>query len=157
MLQKILSQKTCAACQLCCQFDKTDIWELPVLPPETITAIQKIQPKTEFVTVKNEMTFAAPTLKENDLFSCPMLTECGCCLSEKDKPFDCKIWPFRLMKTDTGKIVITVSELCNGIKNLSDDDLRIFLQETLSEYCFSYAKTHPSHVKPLMEGYRIIL
>ena len=51
MLKKILSRTTCAACQLCCQFDASDIWELPVLPAETVAAIQKYRPETAFVPV----------------------------------------------------------------------------------------------------------
>ena len=42
MLKKILSRKTCAACRLCCQFDASDIWELPVLPPETVKAVKQM-------------------------------------------------------------------------------------------------------------------
>ena len=59
MLKKILSRTTCAACQLCCQFDASDIWELPVLPAETVAAIQKYRPETAFVPVGAEQTFAA--------------------------------------------------------------------------------------------------
>lgn len=110
MLTKILSRSTCAACRLCCQFDASDIWELPVLPPETMAAVQQIQPDTKFISVGIEHIFAAPPLKGAELFASPMLTAHGCGLSEQDKPFDCKVWPFRLMRTKNGKVGIAISE-----------------------------------------------
>ena len=96
MLTKMLSRSTCAACRLCCQFDASDIWELPVLPPETVAAVQQMQPDVKLVPVGAEQTFAAPLLKGEELFACPMLTAHGCGLSEQEKPFDCQVWPFRL-------------------------------------------------------------
>lgn len=157
MLKAILSPETCAACRLCCQFDASDLWELPVLPPETVQAVQTCKPETVFVPVEEECTFAAPPLQGEELFACPVLTDCGCGLSPQEKPFDCKIWPFRLMRTPEGQCVIAVSELCQGVGSLSDAELRAFLEQGLAETCFAYAKAHPAHVKPLMEGYRVIL
>lgn len=81
MLKKILSRTTCAACQLCCQFDASDIWELPVLPKETVAAIQKYRPETAFVPVGAEQTFAAPSLKGEEL-----------CLSSADRA---RLWLIR--------------------------------------------------------------
>ncbi|MBQ8687453.1 MAG: hypothetical protein IJ512_02740 [Ruminococcus sp.] len=158
MLKKILSPETCAQCRLCCQFDATDIWELPVLPPETLAAVQKLRPDTAFISSGDEHTFASPALSGEELFACPVLTECGCGLSSADKPFDCKIWPFRLMRHTDGSCVIAVSELCKGVAHLSDDALRQFLtEEGLADLCFAYARSHPAHIKPLMDGYRILL
>lgn len=157
MLKKILSRKTCAACRLCCQFDASDIWELPVLPPETVKAVKQIKPDTEFTPFGTECTFAAPALKGEELFACPMLTGHGCGLSEQDKPFDCKVWPFRLMRTKNGKVGIAISELCNGMQSYTDTQLQTFLQEGPAETMFAYAEQHPAHVKPWMDGYRVIL
>ncbi len=157
MLKKILSPKTCAQCRLCCQFDATDLWELPVLPPDTVSAVQQLRPDIPFSPAGDEQTFAAPELTGDELFACPVLTSCGCGLSQEEKPFDCKIWPLRLMRTSDGTCVIAVSELCKGVENLTEDQLRAFLEEEgLAEKLFAYAQEHPSHVKPLMEGYRII-
>ena len=156
MLKKILSPETCAACRLCCRFDASDIWELPVLPPETVQAVQKLKPETEFMPMGTECTFAAPPLEGDALYTCPMLTESGCGLSPEDKPFDCKIWPFRVMQQPDGTHVIAVCELCKGIGELSDEQLRAFLEEGLGEQCLAYAERHPSHIKPLKEGYHPI-
>lgn len=157
MLTKMLSRSTCAACRLCCQFDASDIWELPVLPPETVAAVQQMQPDVKLVPVGAEQTFAAPPLKGEELFACPMLTAHGCGLSEQEKPFDCQVWPFRLMQTENGKIGIAISELCSGMQSYSDAQLQAFLQEGLADTMFAYAEQYPAHVKPWMDGYRMIL
>ncbi len=157
MLTKILSRSTCAACRLCCQFDASDIWELPVLPAETAAVVQQQKPDIEFISSGTEVTFAAPPLKGTELFACPMLTEQGCGLSEQEKPFDCKVWPFRLMQMENGKLCIAVSELCNGMHSYTDTQLQAFLKEGLAETMFAYAEQHPAHVKPWKDGYRVIL
>lgn len=157
MLTKMLSRSTCAACRLCCQFDASDIWELPVLPPETVVAVQQKLPDVKLVPVGAEQTFAAPPLEGEELFACPMLTVHGCGLSEQEKPFDCQVWPFRLMQTENGKIGIAISELCSGMQSYSDAQLQAFLQEGLADTMFAYAEQHPAHVKPWMDGYRMIL
>jgi hypothetical protein len=158
MLSQILSKSTCAACQLCCLFDASDIWELPVLPPETVAAVKRQQPDVAFVPVETEVTFAAPVLKDEELFACPMLKADGCSLPEAEKPFDCKIWPFRLMRTADGSgIGIAISTLCEGIESHETAALQDFLQQNLAETCFAYAAQHPAHIKPWMDGYRMIL
>ena len=128
MLKKILSRTTCAACQLCCQFDASDIWELPVLPKETVAAIQKY--------------------RDENL---------GCGLLEQDKPFDCKVWPFRLMRTANGTVCISISDLCTGVQLHEVEQLQAFLREGLAETMFTYAKAHPDHIHEWHDGYRVIL
>lgn len=157
MLKKILPRTTCAACQLCCQFDASDIWELPVLPEEAVAAIQKYRPETAFVPVGAEQTFAAPPLKGEELYACPVLTEHGCGLSEQDKPFDCKVWPFRLMRTENGAVCISISDLCTGVQLHEVEQLQAFLREGLAETMFTYAKAHPDHIHAWHDGYRVIL
>ncbi len=157
MLEKILKQETCANCRFCCQFDCTDLWELPVLPEETAKAVQRLRPAVQLVDVGTEQTFAAPALEGETLFSCPMLGEHGCCMG-KDKPFDCKIWPFRMMLDKEGVCRIAVSEFCHGMEAYTDQELREFLQQGgLAETILDYAETHPSHKKPYAEEYRFIL
>ena len=157
MLKKILPRTTCAACQLCCQFDASDIWELPVLPAETVAAIRKYRPETAFVPVGAEQTFVAPPLKGEELYACPVLTEHGCGLSEQDKPFDCKVWPFRLMRTANGTVCISISDMCTGVQLHEVEQLQAFLREGLAETMFTYAKTHPDHIHAWHDGYRVIL
>ncbi|MBQ8724192.1 MAG: hypothetical protein IJY74_00795 [Oscillospiraceae bacterium] len=157
MLRKILSPETCAQCRLCCVFDKTDIWELPVLTDENVSAVRKLCSQVSLAEKGMEQTFHAPELQAEELFSCPALSDNGCCLTREDMPFDCRIWPFRMMRDENGKCVIAVSELCKGVAEYSDEQLREFLNDGLGEMCFMFAEEHPDHVKPLADGYRVVL
>lgn len=156
MIKKVLSSETCAECRLCCKFDNTDLWELPVIPPETEEFILNQKPETKFISCGNEKTFDSGHLEDNELFYCPMLSENGCTMGI-NKPFDCKIWPFRVMKTQEGEICITVAEICNDISDKSIEELKSFLEEGLADKIFEYAKEHPSHIKELMPDYKIII
>lgn len=157
MLKKILSPETCAECRLCCVFDKTDIWEVPVLTEENAASVRKTIPQTELTKKGNEYTFSSPELHGDELFTCPALSCNGCRLSREDMPFDCRIWPFRMMHDENGKCVIAVSQLCKGTAEYSDEQLRDFLDEGLGEMCFQFAEKHPEHVKPFAEGYRVVM
>ncbi len=158
MLKKILSPQTCAACRLCCIFDQTDTWELPLLAPDALPALQSLCPDAPLQAVGDSYVFTAPTLAGDALFRCPALTDCGCGLPQNAKPLDCKIWPFRLMYDMDGRCVIAISELCRGVAHLNDDQLRQFLAEEYLEQMLSdLAQTHPEHIKPWMDGYRKIV
>lgn len=157
MLKKILLPETCAECRLCCVFDRTDIWEVPVLTKENAENVRKILPDAEIAEKNSEYTFSVPELQGDELFKCPALSCTGCRLSREEMPFDCRIWPFRIMHSENGKCVIAVSELCKGVGEYSDEQLRDFLNDGLGEMCFQFAEKHPEHIKPMAQGYRIIL
>ncbi len=157
MLKKILSPETCAECRLCCVFDRTDIWEVPVLTEENADTAKKLLAETDITEKGNEYTFSVPELHGEELFTCPALGCKGCSFSREEMPFDCRIWPFRMMRDENGKCIIAVSELCKGMAEYSDEQLRDFLDEGLGEMCFQFAEEHPEHVKPMAQGYRILL
>ena len=119
MLKKILSGKSCAECRLCCIFDRYDIWETPVFNEEIKNRIKQLRPGTEFVTKDGGYIFKADNIGADQLFSCPALTETGCMLGD-DKPFDCRIWPYRIMEVG-GRRAITIASICDELYNSSRD------------------------------------
>ena len=155
MLKKILSGKSCAECRLCCIFDRYDIWETPVFNEEIMNRIKQLRPGTEFVTKDGGYIFKADNIGADQLFSCPALTETGCMLGD-DKPFDCRIWPYRIMEVG-GRRAITIASICDELYNRPLSQLVGFLKEGLAEAIFSYADSHPEIVKPYYEGYPVLL
>lgn len=155
MLKKILSGKSCAECRLCCIFDRYDIWETPVFNDEIKNRIKQLRPGTEFVTKDGGYIFKADNIGADQLFSCPALTETGCMLGD-DKPFDCRIWPYRIMEVG-GRRAITIASICDELYNRPLSQLVGFLKEGLAEAIFSYADSHPEIVKPYYEGYPVLL
>lgn len=155
MLKKILSGKSCAECRLCCVFDRYDIWETPVFTAEICGKIREHKPDAEFVSKDGGFIFKAQELDENQLFSCPALTEKGCMLGD-EKPFDCRIWPYRIMSVG-GRRAITIASICDELYKRPLSQLVEFLKEGLAETIFSYADEHPEIVKPYYEGYPVLM
>ncbi len=155
MLKKILDSKSCAECKLCCRFDRYDIWETPVFTAEICERIRAAKPDTEFVPKDGGYIFKLKELDEDELFSCPALTETGCMLGD-DKPFDCRIWPYRIMEIG-GRRAITIASICEEMFGRPLSQLSGFLKEGLADAIFSYADAHPEIVKPYYEGYPVLM
>ena len=155
MLKKILDPSSCARCRICCVFDSSDIWEIPVFTYESAEKILSIKPEIQFVSHGGGCIPKVKELKDGELFTCPALTENGCMLGDS-KPFDCRIWPFRIMDIG-GRRGITVASLCNEIYSKPLSELTEFLNEGLAETIFKYANGHPEIVKPYDEGYPVLL
>lgn len=154
MLKEILNKSTCAECRMCCIFDRYDIWETPVFNEETKNKVLEFNPCAEFAKVGDSYMLNAGKLAEGDLFTCPALTENGCILGD-EKPFDCQIYPFRIMEQD-GRRVIAVSTLCEAVHNQSHEKLKNFLDNGLAEKIFAYADKNPQTVKPYYDNYTVI-
>ena len=120
MLSKILSKTSCAACKFCCSFRRQSLWETPLFPPEVA---EKLSRENEYVVVgeftpvqdardtrdAREAQNAYRLVLENNYRTdapeeevpCTFLNpQKGCILNGEDKPFDCSIWPLRIMNKD---------------------------------------------------------
>ena len=155
MLKEILSGEACAQCRLCCIFDRYDVWETPVFTAELCERIREARPGTEFVTKDGGYIFRVGELRGDELFSCPALTETGCMLGD-DKPFDCRIWPYRIMEVG-GRRAITLASICDELYHRPLSQLVDFLKAGLADRIFAYADLHPEIVKPYYEGYPVLL
>ena len=153
MISSLLSKNQCAACRYCCIFDKSDCWELPLMNDDTKRYIQQKFPKTNFELVGN-MFRLSPNFHLGDLYHCAALGKNGCILPNELKPFDCKIWPFRVMKQNDN-IVIALSDGCNSINELPDDVIKAFVNTDFGDKVFQYANLHHEIIKPYIDGYKI--
>ncbi len=156
MLKKILSNKKCAECRLCCVFDRYDVWETPVFTEETKNLLIEKRPDTQFITKDGGYLFRVNELVDNELFYCPALdNETGCILGD-DKPFDCRIWPYRIMKIGDRR-AITIAPICDELFNRPISELVKFLKDELAEKIFEYADTHPEIVKEYDDMYPVLM
>lgn len=159
MLKNILSPNTCAQCRICCIFDKYDVWETPVISEEL---------KGKISAERNDLRFAAKGDsgayifnmedswdEEKELFICPALdAEKGCTLGE-NKPFDCKIWPYRIMDLN-GTLVISIASICPDLYEKPLGALVGELDNGLAEKIFAEAERNPAIIKPYEQGYPIL-
>ena len=176
MLSSILSKNTCAACKFCCSFRRQSLWETPLFPPEVA---EKLSRENEYGVVgefvqagrdgqdgqgaQNQQEAFRLVLENNyhtdnpeEEVPCTFLDpQKGCILKPEDKPFDCSIWPLRIMDKG-GKLVIALTPTCPAIGATPDKALVNLVQSGLGEQIFEYAKTHPYIVKEYREGFPIV-
>lgn len=155
MLKKILDGRVCADCRLCCIFDRYDVWETPVFTEEIKNKIQEKCPEAEFVSVNGGYIFKVREFDGEGLFRCPALTEKGCFLGD-EKPFDCRIWPYRVMNIG-GRRAITIASICDELYNRPLSQLVNFLKEGLADEIIRYADAHPEIVKAYDESYPVLM
>lgn len=151
MLTKILSRDACAKCRVCCGFTEDDKWEIPLVFSELR---ERLGGSVPLVPRGGEYVFDM-SFDGDKIVMCPMARENGCALGD-NKPFDCRIWPFRVNDL-AGKRVITVSPVCGTVFSLPLSTLTGFLNEDgFADMLFRTAKLHPDMVKPYMDGYPIL-
>jgi len=155
MLKKILESKTCADCKLCCIFDHYDIWETPVFDEKTMIKLKSLK-NADFIKKDGGYISKAEKFDSEGLFTCPALDpESGCILGD-EKPFDCRIWPYRIMKIGD-KRVISIASICSAMYNKPLSELVGFLKEGLADTIFRYADEHPEIIKPYDTSYPVLL
>ena len=153
MLKEILSPESCAKCRLCCGFDREDMWENPVISSEIAENVRKKCPGGKLNSFGKQSFAFELDFGDKDIAYCPALSETGCTLGE-DKPFDCKIWPYRVMEKE-GRLVLTLSPVCSILSAESRDKTAAFA-EKLAPIAFAEAKKNPDIIKKYIEGYPIL-
>lgn len=155
MLKKILKGSDCASCRICCVFDRYDLWETPLIDEKLYEKIRSEFPETEFVS-KGDARLMKMSEDADGLYYCPMLDRSSGCRLGDEKPFDCRIWPYRIMELG-GKQVISIASICPSMFNKPLSELTGFLDESgLAEEIFRYADSFPEAVKPYEAGYPIL-
>lgn len=158
MLSSILSKTTCAACKFCCSFRRQSLWETPLFPPEVA---EKLSKPNEYGVVgefrDGQIILGGyRTDDSEEEVPCTFLDpQKGCILKAEDKPFDCSIWPLRIMDKG-GKLVIALTPTCPAIGAVPNQALIDLVKNGLGEQIFEYAKTHPYIIKEYREGFPVV-
>ena len=158
MLSSILSKKQCAACKFCCSFRRQSLWETPLFPPGVA---EKLSKPNEYGVVgefrDGQIILGGyRTDDSEEEVPCTFLDpQKGCILKGEDKPFDCSIWPLRIMDKG-GKLVIALTPTCPAIGAVPNQALIDLVKNGLGEQIFEYAKTHPYIVKEYREGFPVV-
>jgi Fe-S-cluster containining protein len=156
-LADLLTPQDCANCKLCCWFSNYEIWETPAIDDELRAFILEKFPETRFIERDGYSQFVLNPLKTDssgEYFACSMLTETGCALGA-DKPFECAVWPFRIMRLDD-KYVISVSALCKPMLRNSLEKIMETLGSGLEAALIDHYAKNPAMIKKYTDGYPII-
>lgn len=92
---------------------------------------------------------------DEDLYYCDVLDKQRGCMLGDDKPFDCRIWPLRVMSFE-GKRVIALSPVCPVVKTRPLEKIAQTAQR-LAAVIFENANKNPDLVKPYETGYVILV
>ncbi len=88
---------------------------------------------------------------------CPLLNrECGCELEREQRPFECRIWPLRVMNYGE-QVKIAYYRNCPAIKNVPRETLEDFLNDGLRERIKKYLAVHPETLREARESYEAIM
>lgn len=152
MLKKLLSPARCAECRLCCGFVDSDKWEIPLLAGvQERASAEKFGATTE-IPGTNSAVYCME-FHGNEVIMCPAASERGCMLGA-ERPFDCRIWPFRVMELN-GSRVITLSPVCPASLEMKVGEVSEFVNSGFAEILFEHARNYPETVKPYLDGYPI--
>lgn len=154
MLSDLLTREDCAKCRICCEFGDEDMWEVPVVSDELATKLEEKFPDMEFSIYDSNRIMGVVPESEPGLYLCRGLDrEKGCILGEL-KPFDCRIWPFRIMEFGKKK-VLTVSPVCPVVIKKPLDKI-CETAKRLAPVILLEAETHPMMIKKYIPGYPIV-
>ncbi len=159
LLKDVLSPADCAGCGFCCSFRRQSLNLTPYFAKEAVEEICRLYPEAQFKTLPN----GAVTIDIDDEYHtddseeealCPFNRQ-GCILPGHLKPFDCELWPFRLMKGESS-LVLALVPSCPRIGKNDMSKLRE-VAATVYEKALEYAKTHPEIVIEPREDYQVII
>lgn len=177
MLSKILSKETCAGCKFCCSFRRCSLWETPLFPEDTVKKLGgkfDMEQKDGYSYGKMNFDGRYSTDDSEEEAACQYLdAKKGCVLSYEDKPFDCKIWPLRIMrvqnqredKPESGgdgrtagksKLVVALTPTCPAINKVDIETVRKLVKEELGSVIYEYAGKHPYIIKEYREGFPVL-
>lgn len=164
MLSKVLSKSICAECKFCCSFRRGSLWETPLFSEETV---QKLESDGYcFVNCKEgeirygrmELEGGYCTADPEEEVPCSFLdAKQGCILTNEDKPFDCKIWPLRIMRKQDGALVIALTPTCPEIGSQPSKAMEDLVKDGLGEVIYAYAAEHPYIIKEYREGFPVLM
>lgn len=157
MLTNIFTPSDCAACKLCCNFHHSSAWETPSLENELIYLLQEEgYPLHKRCNGATTFYLNFETDSEDEVANCPMLDPSkGCTLPRELRPFECRIWPLRIMR-DASTLVIGLYKDCPALKEEAADKLIAFAIGELLPTMLDYARKHPTCIRDIDDTYSII-
>ncbi len=161
MLSKVLSKSQCADCGFCCVFRRQSRWETPLFTEDNRNALTEKFKNAKFRQVGDMYTINIDgeykTESEDEEAPCFFLDRNkGCILGDDEKPFDCKIWPLRIMLKDE-KLVIALTPTCKEINKLPIERMEALVKDGLGRAIYEESKKHPGMIKEYREGFPVLM
>jgi Fe-S-cluster containining protein len=175
MLSSILKKSDCAACKFCCSFKRTSLWETPIFSKEDVEKLSALYPQAKFRPINKDsqkntsftidISNDYKTNNPDEEAPCPFLNPHeGCILPQELKPFDCKIWPLRVVSlsskeensetpdcTKHTKLAVALTPTCPAINKIPEEQVQKLVTSGIGKTILEYAKEHPDIIKEYSE------
>ncbi len=157
MLSNVLEGKTCAECRICCSFVRDDVWEAPVFSKKEVALAIAHGVSADAFEEWEDGCYRGKYIFHSDteILLCPCLDEKKGCVLGKEKPFECSIWPLRIVELEN-EVTLALAELCPAfdgekkeilLKELEDGGLRDKILQRKGEL---------TKIKSVEEGYMVL-
>ena len=155
MLGELLSKEECAGCRLCCSFDSYGLSETPTVTADTaVKILSRHRPDQRFFEKGSCFIMKMEPEPGSDIHYCPLLDRDKGCVMGDIKPFECRIWPLRVMRRED-RLVIALSPLCPAVNRMPSEDVQAKCEE-LAEEIFAEARACPELVRPYAAGHIVL-
>jgi len=157
MLGNLLTQEDCQQCKLCCKFKPAELVEAPLFTTaQKNLVLTKINPNVQFLPVGQLWRIQLVKLPDQDKYLCPVLEENKGCQLGADRPFDCRIYPYLIMRTSPTKLAISVVTTCPIFNAHSTEKLQAFLAHSLKAKILETMQTMPELAMDYYDNTRIL-
>lgn len=158
MLTHLFSPDACAHCRLCCNFHRRTAWETPALEAEDVERLcARNIPLTRHTNGADTIALPFHTDDPEEVALCPLLdTTKGCTLPREERPFECRIWPLRLMQDADGTLLIGCYDACPALTPSVRENLHAFATGQLLPQLLQFAKDNPAAIRSLDPAYHIV-
>ena len=159
MLKTVLSPDDCAKCRFCCSFRRQSLWETPLFSVDTAKRLAERYPEAKFkpaadgyLTINIDNDYKTDDPEEEAL--CPF-NKNGCVLTGDDKPFDCSIWPLRVMPHGD-VLAVCLTPTCPVISAKPLDVMRELVSGEVGDKVIAYARSHPGMIKERRDDFPVL-
>jgi Fe-S-cluster containining protein len=154
MLGRVLKPEDCKKCKECCKFFLDEDWDIPILTKSEKNLQQYDSNIVYFRSGLWKINILG--LNNEERIACPFLVEDTGCILKNNKPFECRIWPFNIMRQKKNKLFIALSKECPVINKCDKKELIAIVMKNKDEL-INAALENPEIIKNFNDNYEVIL
>ena len=142
----------CCNCKQCCNFTVEDLWDLPKFTEEDMKIISI---KYNNIVMQKQNTTYVPKIivHSSEYKYCPFLVDDIGCILNENKPIDCALWPFYIMRQ--GNQLMLVQDLsCHVLRDITKKQVYENLRDKLSMIIKIYL-LNPDYIQPYNNKFKI--
>ena len=159
MLTHIFNSSACARCRLCCNFRPASVWETPFLEDSLCELLHRQGiPLCTRPNGARSFCLSFRTDSAEETADCPLLDPArGCTLPRAQRPFECRVWPLRLMQDASGTLCIDCYTACPALSDAETlESLKAYACGDLLPVLLDYARRFPQSVRAFHPAYTLL-